>query len=75
MHKKGDKLNSENYRAIALLSITGKVFYKILMCRYLHIFEESMSDSQFGFRPGIGTMDALLIVRKILEKAIDHHVL
>ena len=40
IHKKGDTLNAENYRAIALLSILGKVFCKILMCRYSHIIEE-----------------------------------
>ena len=50
IHKKGDTLNAENYIANALLSIPGKVFCKILM--YSHIIEESMSDSQFGFRPG-----------------------
>ena len=42
IHKKVDKLNAENYRAIALLSIQGKVLCKILMCRYSHTIEESM---------------------------------
>ena len=44
IHKKGDKLNEENYRAIALLSIPGKVLNKILMCRYSHIIEESLKN-------------------------------
>ena len=74
IHKKGDKLNAENYRAIALLSIPGKVFCKILMCRYSNIIEESISDSQFGFRPGRGTIDAIFIVRQIIEKAREHQV-
>ena len=34
IHKKGDTLNAENYRANALLSIPGKVFFKILICRF-----------------------------------------
>ena len=63
IYKKGDKLNAENYRAIALLSMPGKVLCKILMCRYSHIIEESMSDSQFGFRPSRGIIDAILIIR------------
>ena len=40
IHNKGDKLNAENYRAIALLSIPWKVFCVIMMCRYSHIIEE-----------------------------------
>ena len=74
IHKKGDKSNAENYRAIALLSIPGKVFCKILMCRYSNIIEKSISDSQFGFRPGRGTIDAIFIVWQIIEKAREHQV-
>ena len=75
IHKKGDTLNADNYRAIALLSILEKVLCKILMCRYSHIIEESMSDSQFGFRPGRGTIYAIFIIRQIIEKAREHQVL
>ena len=52
IHKKADKLNAANYRAIALLPIPGKIFFKILMKRCSYIIELSMSDSQFGFMPG-----------------------
>ena len=74
IHKKGDKLNADNYRAIELLSIPRKVFCIILMCRYLLIIEESMNDSQFGFRPGRGTIDVIFIVRQIIEKAREYQV-
>ena len=69
IHKKGDKPNTANYRAIALLPIPGKIFCKILMNRCSHIIESSMSDSQFGFRPGRGTTDAIFIIRQLIEKA------
>ena len=59
IYKKGYKLNAANYRAIALLPIPGKIFFKILMNRYSHIIESAMGDSQFGFRPGRGTTDAI----------------
>ena len=44
------------------------------MCRYSHIIEESMSDSQFGFRPGRGTINAIFIIMKIIEKSKEHKV-
>ena len=33
-----------------------------------------MSDLQLGFRPGRGTIDAIFIIRHILEKAKEHQV-
>ena len=74
IHKKGDKLNPENYRAISLLSIPGKVFCRILLDRMKAKTEEATSESQFGFRPYRGTVDAIFITRQILEKAKEHNV-
>ena len=69
IHKKVDKLNAANYRAITLLPIPGKIFRKILMNRCSHIIESSMSDSKFGFRPGRGTTDAIFIIRQLIEES------
>ncbi len=33
-----------------------------------------MSESQFGFRPGRRTVDAIFVVRQIIEKAKEHNV-
>ena len=33
-----------------------------------------MSDSQFDFRPGRGTIDAIFIIRQIIEKTREHQV-
>jgi len=74
IHKKSDKLKPENYRAIALLSIPGKIFCKIMIHRCSQIFEESINESQFGFRPGRGTTDAIFVARQIIEKAKEHKV-
>ena len=59
VHKKGDKLNPENYRAIALLSIPGKVFLRVLLNRMKERIEEKCKETQYGFRPGRGTVDAI----------------
>ena len=74
IHKKGDKLNPGNYRAISLLSIPGKVFSRILLNRMKRKTEEATGESQFGFRPGRGTVDAIFIVRQVIEKAQEHRV-
>ena len=74
IHKKGDKMDPNNYRAIALLSIPGKVFCRILMDRSSDIIERSLSESQHGFRPNRGTTDAIFIARQIIEKAREHQV-
>ena len=74
IHKKGDKLNPGNYRAISLLSIPGKVFSRILLNRMKLKTEEATGESQFGFRPGRGTVDAIFIVRQVIEKAQEHRV-
>ena len=74
VYKKGDRLETENHRAIALLSIPGKVFSKILLDKMKVKTESAMSDRQYGFREGRGTMDAIFIVRQIIEKAKEHNV-
>lgn len=74
IHKKGDKLNPENYRAISLTSVPCKVFCKVILSRIEGIIEESMGESQFGFRTGRGTTDAIFVARQIMEKAKEHNV-
>ena len=44
------------------------------MNRCSHIIESSMSDSQFGFKPGRGTTDAIFIIRQLIEKAKEHQI-
>jgi hypothetical protein len=74
IHKKGDKLDPANYRAISLLSIPGKVFSRILLNKMKAKVEEALGESQFGFREGRGTVDAIFVVRQIMEKAKEHQV-
>ena len=72
--KKGDSGKPENYRAIALLSIPGKVLNKILLNKIREVTEPIASESQFGFRPKRGTVDAIFIARQIREKAKEREV-
>ena len=74
IYKKGSKLDTENYQAISLLSIPGKVFSKILLNRMKVKSEQFLKDNQFGFQSGRGTIDAVFVVRQIMEKAKEHNV-
>ena len=44
------------------------------MNRCSHNIESSMSDSQFDFRPGRGTTDAIFIIRQLIEKSKKHQI-
>ena len=74
IHKKGDKRDPANYRAIALLSIPGKIFLRVLLNRMKYKIEEKIKETQYGFRPGRGTVDAIFIVRQIMEKAKERRI-
>jgi hypothetical protein len=74
IHKKGDKLDPANYRAISLLSIPGKVFLRVLLNRMRNKIEEKTKESQYGFRPGRGTVDAIFIVRQVMQKARERKI-
>ena len=74
IHKKRRFCNAENYHAIALLLIPGKVFNRIILERIRDKTEVFTSNSQFVFRPNRGTTDAIFIVRQIMEKAKERGV-
>lgn len=74
VYKKGDKLARENYRAISLLSIPGKIFLRIIMGKMELKIDERLKESQYGFRPGRGTTDAIFIARQIIEKANERKI-
>ena len=74
VHKKGNKTDPSNYRAISLLSIPGKVFSHILLQRIKQKSEKFTKENQYGFRPNRGTVDAIFIVRQIIEKAKERKV-
>ena len=67
--KKGDRSACGNYRGISLLSITGKIFARILLNRLLEFSEFVLPESQYGFRSGRGTIEMNFCARQLLEKA------
>ena len=57
LHKKGEKTNPDNYRAIAVGSVIGKLFSTILLERLKKFRNETCPDppNQLGFTKGAQT--------------------
>ena len=67
--KKGDPAFCDNYRPITLLSIGCKNLASIVLARLKNAGAEArIWLTQFGFKSGAGTTDALFITRRILDR-------
>jgi len=68
IHKKGDKTDCNNYRAISLLPTTYKILSNILLSRLIPYAKEIIRDHQCGFRHNRSTIDHIFCIRQMLEK-------
>lgn len=66
--KGGDSKCINNYRPISLLISFSKILEKIIKVRLITFLENNklLSKNQYGFRPGIGTEDALYSTTQFL---------
>ena len=73
IHKKGDRNDVSNYRGVTLTSNLGKIFTGILNTRIDQFCEENskLLDTQFGFRKGRSTVDAIYILKCLIDSAIN----
>ncbi|XP_075108717.1 uncharacterized protein LOC142180398 [Nicotiana tabacum] len=62
---KGDIQNCTNYMGIKLLSHTMKVWERVVKARVKRLV--SISDNQFRFMPGRSTMEAIHLIRRLVE--------
>ena len=70
LFKKGDPAECSNYRPVCLTAVGYKIFASILLSRLKMAGADSkIWRTQFGFRKGYGTADALFAVRRLLEDA------
>ena len=63
-----------DYRPISITPVLSKVYEKLVASRLSRYLERAgiLSDSQYGFRKGLGTTDALLHASHVLQSALDH---
>lgn len=71
MPKKGDLSNCANYREITLLSIPGKVFYRIVLDRMKDVVDPQLRDQRAGFRKDRSCIDQIATLRIILEQSLE----
>ncbi|KAJ7952361.1 Retrovirus-related Pol polyprotein LINE-1 [Quillaja saponaria] len=63
---KGDIQSCSNYRGIKLISHTMKLWERVIERRLRN--ETVVSENQFGFMPGRSTMEAIFLLRILMEK-------
>ena len=74
LFKKGCKADLGNYRPISLLSQTYKLLSKILTTRITKKLDFYQLEEQAGFRCGYNTMDNILTMRVLIEKATEYQM-
>ena len=70
LHKKGSKDDPDNYRAVAVSSVIGKLFSTILLERFIKFRNEKCPDppNQLGFTKGAQTYDHIFTMQTISAK-------
>ena len=62
---------SENYRGIALSSIIGKVFDRVLLTNHWSVLKSS--DMQFGFKPGHSTSKCTFVINEVTQYYLNNN--
>jgi hypothetical protein len=73
VYKSGERTDPNNYRPISVLPAISKIIEKLInvrLVRYLNKFN-LLSDTQFGFRQGKSTEDAVLHLTSLVTKEVD----
>ena len=69
--KKGDLGNCNNWQGITLLSMTCKIFSRIILKRISAATDTILRQEQTGFRRGKSCIDHIFTLRQILEQSTE----
>jgi len=67
--KKSKSTKCEEYRTLSIPTHTSKILTKIILGRIEKTIDENPAEDQHGFRKNRGTREAILCLRKIVEKS------
>ncbi|KAI8517538.1 hypothetical protein Bbelb_035550 [Branchiostoma belcheri] len=70
---KGSRQECGNYRAIALLSLVGKLYARVILKRLQVLADRIYPESQCGFRKDRCTIDMVFTLRLLQEKCIEQN--
>lgn len=69
--KNGDRREVKNYRGITLIDTAYKIYANILNEKLGKEVEDKLKDTQFGFRKGRGTMDAIYLINCVVNRELS----
>lgn len=69
--KKSNAKSCEDFRTISLMCHVLKIFLKIIHARIYKKCEENNGETQFGFRNGLGTREALFAIQVLIQRCRD----
>src|SRR5918994_467772 len=70
LQEQGGCQSCTNYRGIKLMSHTMKLWERVIEHRLRRM--TSVTKNQFGFMPGRSTMEAIFLVRQLMERYREH---
>ena len=73
IHRNGDKLDSNNYRPISLISNISKIYEKFMHILLINILRKNklLICYQFGFRSGYSVKHVPSSLMELIRKAVD----
>ena len=69
--KKEGTIDCESHRTISLMSLITKILLRVLLIRARNKIKREISEEQFGFQEGQGTINAIFTVRNLVERCLE----
>jgi len=70
--KKANAVECGDYRTLSLICHASQILLKVLNIRIENKAEDFIGENQFGFLKGRGTRKAIVVLRTLCERSIEH---